>query len=81
MRRIECPAVRYMGEIYSGTCHEEAWQEVHDRFGYVAGGEEGFLTTDGKFVSRERAYRIAVRSGQMKSRMAREVMRSEDLYA
>jgi hypothetical protein len=51
---------------------EAAWGEK------VAKSTQGFLTSEGKFVNREEAYQIALKSGQIKSNNNR--LYSEDLW-
>jgi hypothetical protein len=58
--KIKCAALRKKGQIIAtGLSHESAILAA----GGVT-GERGFLTTSGKFLSREQAAEVALASGQ-----------------
>ena len=73
-------AVLYKGKVYPAKRHylsmEAVWSE--DPAAYVSQEMQGFVTNEGKFVSREDASWIAFRSGQTKTR--KERLLSEHLW-
>lgn len=77
---IRAAAIRFPdGKVIEGTFHADCWLIAYDQ-GYVAEqmgdeftaefliqkykAEEGFTTTQGRFVDREEAYRIAIAAQQ-----------------
>ena len=71
VEKIASAAVRFKGEIWTGTIHPEILariQDVHPDWEY-AGFEDGFVTSTGRFVDRKDAVEIAnaaeqIRDGQ-----------------
>ena len=61
---IERPAVRYMGEVFTGENHALAFEQLaakHPHLSYKNMGnlvEDGFTTSTGRFVDREEAFAI-----------------------
>jgi len=72
---IKCAAIRLTdGAVYTGRFHGDALQKADKDHARISASryrrlfedsEDGFMTNKGRFVSREEAYEIAVRSRQM----------------
>ena len=45
-------AIRYEGRIHIGSSYESIQKWKYD-FGFIKGGELGFIDDDGKFISKE----------------------------
>ena len=63
--RISRAAVRFEGKVYGGYKHIKIKHDIAnelDRYPY--GAEDGFLTSAGRFVTREEAATIAFQAGQ-----------------
>lgn len=70
IRRIKCAAIiNDDGQIYEGPSHcEIGFRMVRTgacQQPYPGGKSQGFVDTDGNFVSRKEAYKIAVKAGQI----------------
>lgn len=71
-------AIRYKGQIFTGRKHYMIMQKYYRETGDMIGGEEGFVTDTGRFVSRTEAARIAFAAGQIK--LPKAELTSDDLY-
>jgi len=72
-------AILKNGRIYKGKRHHNIIARIVNKTGIKpAGGKQGFVTDNGRFVSREEAAKIAFASGQIKEQ--KERLFSEDLY-
>jgi len=68
---IVASAYRRDGKMYVGRRHCDVIRIMVDDFGLaipigVESDEDGFITSDGRFVDREEGYAIAKSSGQLK---------------
>lgn len=78
-------AIKYPnGKIFTGkrhnNCFEEAWKK-NEPLPKKGSREQGFMTSENKFVSREEAAKIALRNGQVeKLKFSETRLFSEDLY-
>ena len=74
---IKEAAILIDGTVYTGRRHGDVIRaNIKKRIGVK--GVQGFVTTDGKFVSRSEAAKIAFKSGQIKKPTS--LLMSEDLY-
>lgn len=71
---IKTAAIRQDGKIFTGKDHILIRSRVMD-ITHKADGEEGFITTDGKFVGLEDAALVAFSAGQIKKLKKRLHMR------
>lgn len=90
--KIICAAVRFNGKVWMGHRHMYALDAMHNELSYTMNRKEmieqktdqdqGFVTSTGRYVSREEAWNIAKREGQIIDRdYQREgCLFSEDLY-
>lgn len=65
---IKAAALRYKGEIFTGKSHAEALlnlELVYPEHPFEF--EDGFITTDGRFVDRKEGLIISKKSGQAES--------------
>ena len=69
--RIKCAAIKHKGDVHEGACHVDIelrmLREKACSPPYPSGGFQGFVTEEGRFVSRALAREIAVRAGQVDS--------------
>jgi hypothetical protein len=68
MEKIVLAAITFKGEIYVGRRHCEILRYIKERTGAKkVGGQwpQGFVTSEGRFVEREEAAKIALKSGQI----------------
>ena len=72
---IKHAAILHNGIIYKGKRHREI---IDDAKTDISKGSEGFLTSDGLFVDREQAAKIAYTTGQIKKKKSKLI--SEDLW-
>lgn len=71
---VKAPASRYAGVVYEGEHHQDTYNQIRQATGRkmnmddpeAEGIEAGFVTSTGRFVSREEAYKIARAGGQIK---------------
>lgn len=85
--KIAQAAVRYRDQVFAGPNHVVAMDEMTKALGWtpisVNGTEDGFVTSNGRFVDRAEANKIAAEADQLKAnraeRMRPELMRAEDL--
>lgn len=76
--KISSAAILFNNKIYTGISHcEIGCKMVRDKVceRYPSGDAQGFITDDGKFVSRWQALRIAIRAGQVE--MGKTVNKNE----
>jgi hypothetical protein len=73
---IKEAAIRKDGEVFTGKYHSDIISRARP-FGYLRNGEQGFMTDDGKFVSREEAAKIAFECEQISE--SKDKLFSEDL--
>lgn len=79
MERIEKSAVLFNGSIYTGKRHSDAIRSAAEATGIKpVTGEQGFVTSNGRFVGRDEAAQIAFKSGQIKE--LKDELFSEDIY-
>ena len=83
--RIKSAAIFYNGVIYTGNSHADIGFDMIEKNvckrPFPGREAQGFITEDGKFVSREEALEIAIESGQVvrgQTRKSNELF-SEDL--
>ena len=62
--KIKSAAIRCNNKIYTGKRHCEIFQQ--GKKGEFCDAEQGFITDDGKFVTRQEAGKIAFDCGQIK---------------
>jgi len=85
IKRIRSAAIRYKGIIYPGRSHYEIGCKMVDDLvcprPYPSGKNQGFVTEDGEFVSREEALKIALKAGQVDADFHQDskMLFSEDL--
>ncbi len=73
-------ALMRAGKLEHGhKSHAELRRALGDADPYVSspGDREGFYTSAGRFVTRAEAQDVAVRSGQLRQRMGRELLSSD----
>jgi len=67
--KIKCAAIRYNDKIYEGKSHADiGYKMVRDGIcdrPYPSGDDQGFVTECGRYVRRQPALMIAIRSGQV----------------
>lgn len=79
--RVGPAAIKVGDEVFTGLVHGEAVEkalEKHPKLSYNK-LKEGFVTSEGRFVSREEARDIAFKSKQIEATLADEVLMSEDI--
>jgi len=79
---IKESAIKQDGKVFTGKRHHNIIKDMV-RLGIKTpiNGEQGFVTDDGKFVSRKEAAKIALESGQIKKlKFNQKSLFSEDLY-
>jgi len=91
MEKIICSAIKVVdtGKIFYGHRHHNCFEALFEELGWESNRQQlvnlekiqGFVTTEGRFVNREEAYKIATKCGQLKvdSRTG-PLLFSEDLY-
>lgn len=83
---IKEAAIRFHGKIFTGRRHNDILQaNAVCKNGIVissiAAGEQGFVTDEGEFLSREQAAEHALKCGQIAElKFNRTLLFSEDLY-
>lgn len=68
MEKIVLAAIVFEGEVYVGKRHDQIIRYIVQRTGAkrVPGScPQGFVTSEGRFVERDEAGRIAIASGQI----------------
>lgn len=73
---IKAAAILYQGVLYKGKRHRFIIDE--NKHVNLKKGQEGFITSQGLFVDREQAAKIAHSAGQIKK--AKKRLISEDLW-
>ncbi|MBP3708335.1 MAG: hypothetical protein J6J36_07065 [Clostridia bacterium] len=84
MKIITKAAIRYKNKLYTGFDHTKCFYQITSE--YVGGVElayieQGFITSDGDFVSREEALDIAREAGQLELASNIDTLMSEDLHS
>jgi hypothetical protein len=74
---IKSAAIKQNGKIYTGKRHHLIVGRIMDTHLHY-NGEQGFITTDGQFLSREEAATYAFKVGQIKKKT--KVLYSDDIY-
>lgn len=65
---VRACALRVDGEVFTGQTHGEIMDDLDARgIGYNAMSEDGFIDQDGAFMTREQAFQVARRAGQLRS--------------
>jgi len=73
MEKIAAAAIKIGDQVFTGTTHFGAMREIAQSLPAdqvataMLDGEDGFLTTDGRFVDRAEAFEIAQASRQISS--------------
>lgn len=78
-QKIIAAAIRYKGKIYIGSRHSNIIEYIGEVLHERAGSDfanQGFVTTTGEYVSRERAAEIAYKAGQISNPLKQ--LHSED---
>jgi len=67
MLKIASSAVKRDGEVWTGRRHSDAIRQAvfHGAVPPITSAEQGFVTSEGTFVSRKEAFKIAVASDQV----------------
>lgn len=67
MIKIVNAAINHGGKIYKGFRHAHIMEDMRGQgvTDYITVEEQGFLTSEGKFVSRSEAAKIAFEAGQI----------------
>lgn len=81
-KRIDCAAITQPdGRVWTGKRHHHCIATIIQATGVKpVTGQQGFVTTSGRFVSREEARDIAIAAGQVTTTLHRTQLFSEDLY-
>ena len=70
IERITVAAIKYRGDTFMGHLHSDAWNLMNEKYpGAIMtekNSEFGFMTSAGRFVSREEALKIADKAEQLK---------------
>ena len=80
---IKEAAIMKDGVVYTGRRHNNILCDKSRPFAFLRDGEQGFVTDEGKFVTREEALVIALQCGQVtmdKKHNPQDQLLSEDLY-
>jgi len=89
---IICAAVRFNGKVWRGHRHADAMSVMHDELSYTmtrkqmikkeVNKDQGFITSNNRYVDRREAFRIACKAGQVEKRkdVLVQFLTSEDLY-
>ncbi len=79
---IDCAAVQMPdGRVWTGKRHHHVLATIIQATGKKAhDGEQGFVTMQGKFVTRREAYNLCKETGQVKEFDHPSLLFSEDLY-
>lgn len=79
MEKIEWSAIKIRDKIFTGKRHNDCIKKAVD-YGEPTPirGRQGFLTSEGRFVTREEAVMIAYRALQIKEK--KKTLYSEDLW-
>jgi hypothetical protein len=77
MEKVIKAAIEKDGCVQVGKRHCDILNAVKP-FGYLKDGTQGFVTSTGRFVTREIAAKIAYEAGQIKE--PKRLLFSEDLY-
>ena len=84
MITIEKAAIQYQEKVYTGWRHAQIGQDMLKagvcKRPYPGGPAQGFVTSEGKFVDREEARKIAEAAGQGQLPLRRLELFSEDLW-
>jgi hypothetical protein len=92
MEKIICAAVRYENKVWYGHRHMYAMDAQRDELSYEMSRKEmnmkevqrdqGFVTSEGRYVDREEGWDIAMKAGQINERDRNSIgtLYSEDLY-
>jgi len=85
---IRCAAIRFNGRVWAlprPKRHHDIMRFAVDntqgaQICAVAGDDQGFLTTKGRYVTRQEAGQIAIASGEAKTLKFGDQLYSEDLW-
>ena len=76
--KIVCAALNKNGKIYKGKTHANCF--IQEPKGVLVNAEQGFVTSNGKFVNRKVALRIAKHYNQINHKhFPEDMLFSEDL--
>lgn len=65
---VRACALRVNGEVFTGPSHGEIMDDLDARgIVYNSTSEDGFIDQEGVFLTREQAFEVAQRAGQMRS--------------
>ena len=77
MTKIHAAAIKTpSGQIFHGDNHGECFQKAKR---HIRKSDQGFLDSEGNFISREKAYEIAKNADQLKIFSEKEILQSEFL--
>lgn len=78
-KEIQRAAIKYKHQIFTGFEHGECFKQIKE---YDKNYEtiQGFVTSDGDFVSRQEAFVIAKNANQLQSQPVTKILMSEDLH-
>lgn len=80
VERLQCAAIQRDGMVHQGPrSHYELRQSLDDPFPQTSNinDVEGFLTTAGRFVTRDEAQDVAVAAGQLRGHQGRPLLSSD----
>ena len=77
---IKEAAIRKDGVVYTGRRHNDILGDDSRPFGFLKGGEQGFVTWGGEFLNRFEACAHAIACGQVRAENVSGRLYSEDLY-
>ena len=89
MEKIICAAVKIYGKVFLGHRHCHCNDAANGELSWIMNRQEilklesieGFMTSEGRFVGREEAWKIAETAGQIiKQSGGKGTLYSEDLY-
>lgn len=81
--RITAAAIKHGGKVYQGLRHCDIIKDIVKATGckrVMRTSEQGFVTIEGDFVSREKARELVLASGQETKRPVGRILFSEDLW-
>lgn len=84
--RITAAATKWLGRIYTGPTHGHTYETISQSdpdfsLSFLSPRDEGFLTSTGRFVTREEAMTIAQTRGQWSGMVRGGAGREEQLFA
>lgn len=77
---IKEAAILQSGCIFTGRRHCDAYAQMFNSGIKPAGDVQGFVTDDGKFLTRDEAEKHALACGQLTKPLIGSILTSEDLW-